>query len=228
WIYGTSDEVQNLSKDWKLGLVIQEAVREALAAWNIEWLEQKLGAIVNGDIEIVCRKLSHPSPLSRRFLSKYRYIGSLDLMTGSLDKLSQRRADLCCLKCGFRWSAVIGTLPDPVSCPECIAPRIAALGWRRDQATLIIRQVLNGADPEAFGKESEELCATAQMAGDLVSVHGPYAIMALSVRGVGVSTAYRILSRREYDSRPEAFLERLREAAIQFQRTHHLWESRNQ
>ncbi|MHA2368833.1 MAG: DEAD/DEAH box helicase [Candidatus Hodarchaeales archaeon] len=228
WIYGTSDEVQKLSKDWKLGLVIQEAVREALAAWNIEWLEQKLGAIVKGDIEIVCRKLTHPSPLSRRFLSKYRYIGSLDLMTGSLEKLSQRRADLCCLKCGFRWSAIIDTLPDPVSCPECIAPRIAALGWRRDQATLIIRQVLDGADPEAFGKESEELWATAQMAGDLVSVHGSYAIMALSVRGVGVSTAYRILSRREYDSRPEAFLERLREAAIQFQRTHHLWESRNQ
>lgn len=227
WIYGTSDEVQNLAKDWKLGLVIQEAVREALTAWNIEWLEQKLGAILKGGIEIVCRKLTHPSPLSRRFLSKYRYIGSLDLMTGSLEKLSQRRADLCCLQCGFRWSDIIGSLPDPVSCPECNTPRIAPLGWRKDQATLIIRQVLDGADPEAFGKESEELWATAQMGGDLVSVHGSYAIMALSVRGVGVSTAYRILSRREYEARPEAFLERLREAAIHFQRTHHLWESRN-
>ncbi|MFQ5981254.1 MAG: DEAD/DEAH box helicase [Candidatus Heimdallarchaeota archaeon] len=228
WIYGTSDEIHSLAKDWKMGLVIQEAIREALDAWNITWLEQKLMAVANGDIEIICRKLNHPSPLSRTFLSKYRYIGSLDLMTGSLEKLSQRRADLCCLQCGFRWSDIIGALSDPISCPECNAPRIAPLGWRKDQATLIVRQVLDGADPEAFGKESEELWATAQMGGDLVSVHGPYAIMALSVRGVGVSTAYRILSRREYESRPESFLERLRDAAIQFQRTHHLWESRKQ
>jgi ATP-dependent Lhr-like helicase len=180
-----------------------------------------------GKVPLVINERKQASPFSAGLLAKFGY-GELigpkrpekEILKLLKKRLEDRRVKLFCVHCG-RWYASykIGTLDEHPKCLLCGARFIALIDRKEDMTkkALIKRMQRKEVTPE-----EEELVIRAKRSADLMLVYGKKAALTLSGRGIGATTAARILAKMHPDE--EALLKDILEAEKTYARTKRFWD----
>jgi len=134
-------------------------------------------------------------------------------------RLDEKRIRLICLNCGD-WSQVysVGELPEEIRCSKCHAKLVGMAGRTQIEAQEYVRKKLAG---KALGAEEERRYEHLSGTSDLIIVYGKKAVRALAARGVGVTTAKRILRGVYFDDK--SFLKALLNAERNYIRNRKFW-----
>ena len=148
-----------------------------------------------GKIKIeICRK-GQASPMATTMLQSAFKYGELlsttekeSVIDRMFDKFDGRSARLVCTYCGHVFSDRIDLkLQKKILCSSCRSPLVAA--YNEKYEALIRKMVSNGHLKEADNRLYKEMMREAS----LVDAYGYRAIVALSVYGIGIETAVRLL-----------------------------------
>ncbi len=134
-------------------------------------------------------------------------------------RLDEKRIRLICLNCG-EWSQVysVGELPGEIRCLKCHAKLIGMVGRTQIEAQEYVRKKLKG---KALNPEEESRYERLRDSSDLIIVYGKKAVKAMATRGIGATTAKRIL-RGMYDDE-KSFLKALLEAERTYIKNKKYW-----
>ena len=127
---------------------------------------------------------------------------------------------LVCMNCG-QWDSIRGvdTLRDVVRCPKCRSSLVAATYRSNDDLGPIINKKKRG---NKLAPEEEKEWMTAWRSAGLIQNYGKRAGIVLAARGVGPTTATRIL-RSRFAREDDLYLNVLR-AEREFERTRMFWD----
>ena len=132
-------------------------------------------------------------------------------------------ADIVRLVCVFNgdWDAVrvVGQLPEKIHCPKCRSTLIAATYRSNDALARIVKKKKKGGK---LSLEEEHNWRQAWQSASLVQTKGKEAVLVMTGRGVGPSTATRIL-RRVHRTQEDLFLDILK-AEREYARTRLFWD----
>jgi ATP-dependent Lhr-like helicase len=108
------------------------------------------------------------------------------------ERLLSKQFRLVCMA-ENHWNSVrtISTLEDVVACPICESKMIAVLQLSDKEFPKLLDKRRRG---EAFTKEEDKRYKAASLTAELVSRYGKTALLVLAGRGIGATTASRILS----------------------------------
>jgi ATP-dependent Lhr-like helicase len=194
---------------------------------DVAAVEQIMESFQAGKVPLVINERKQASPFSAGLLAKFGY-GELigpkrpekEILKLLKKRLEDRRVKLFCVHCG-RWYASykIGTLDEHPKCLLCGARFIALIDRKEDMTkkALIKRMQRKEVTPE-----EEELVIRAKRSADLMLVYGKKAALTLSGRGIGATTAARILAKMHPDE--EALLKDILEAEKTYARTKRFWD----
>ncbi|MEW5936333.1 MAG: DEAD/DEAH box helicase [Candidatus Thermoplasmatota archaeon] len=198
--------------------LMREAVDKTL--WDemdVERTKEIVQKLKDGKIEICEQRLS---PIGRIGLEKRMELVSPTRPSKAiLDALKLRlesmEVALLCLNCRRPRRTRISALDPKVRCAYCSSSMVAALPpFEKDKAKLLAKRVRTA-------EEEKEMKILAKSA-NLVRVHGKKAVMVLAGRGIGPTTAARILS-RIYLNEGE-LLAKVLEAEINYAKTKRFWD----
>lgn len=119
------------------------------------------------------------------------------------------------------WESVraVGTLPETVRCPKCRST-LVAVAYHGDQGLLPI--IIKKKNHKELTTEEEERWSRAWRSASLVQTAGRRAILAMAARGVGPTTAARIL--RHHVRNEAEFYSEILKAEREYQRTRLFWD----
>ncbi|MFW9868785.1 MAG: DEAD/DEAH box helicase [Candidatus Thorarchaeota archaeon] len=219
--------VKHLIKSFERSPVFQEAMREVL---DDKMDERRVMTIFDdfskGDIRIHSVKTESPSPLARLIIeekTRFEVMGEItdenEVLRMMEERLLSKKFRLVCMAEGH-WNSVrtVSTLEDIVTCPICESKMIAATTPTKNDIPKIVAKLKRG---EKLTKTEEKEHRAAALTAELVSTYGKTALIVLAGRGIGATTAARILKPRLRDR-----LEILREIAkgeLQYERTREYW-----
>jgi len=219
--------VKYLIKSFEDSPVFQEAMREVL---DDKMDEKRVMSIFDryseGKIEVHTIKTSDPSPLTRLIVeekTRFEVMGEItdedEVLRMMEERLLSKKFRLVCMA-ERHWNSVrtLSTLEDSVACPICQSTMIAATSPTKNDIPKIVAKRVRG---ETLTKAEEKEHKAAALTAELVSRYGKTALMVLAGRGIGATTAARILKPRLKDR-----LEILREIAkgeLQYERTRQYW-----
>lgn len=126
---------------------------------------------------------------------------------------------LCIFKGDWEGTRTVRSLPEKIRCPTCGSTLIAAT-FKDDTATL--QAVRKKLKKSRLSRDEEKLWLTAWKAASLIQNYGRKAVVTMAARGVGPTTASRILQRR-FRSEDEFYLAILR-AERDYLRTRMFWD----
>ncbi len=130
------------------------------------------------------------------------------------ERVSGKTVTFICTHCGFYWKKKVGEVEEPIRCIKCGSPMIAITDRPEEDREIIKKDDLSL-------KERHRL-NTLLKSAYLIQEYGKKAVEALSVDGVGPSTADRVL--RKSRTEEEFWLELLR-AERDYYRTRMFWKS---
>jgi ATP-dependent Lhr-like helicase len=209
--------------------VSDEALREIFVEkMDIPKAQQVLHRIRHGEIaiDIAPTNLEY-SPLALPILDR---IAPQDILrplvpTSSLidiikERLELGRVRLTCIFSGD-YNAVrsLRTLTETIRCPKCGSTLVAALHPNDVKIAAIVKKKLNKRD---LSPDEEREWQRAWLNAGLVQTYGKRALRALVARGVGPTTAVRIL--RRYHRSEEDFYMDLIRAERDYARTRMFWD----
>jgi ATP-dependent Lhr-like helicase len=219
--------VKYLIKSFEDSPVFQEAMREVL---NDKMDEKRVMSIFDRyseeKIKVHMIKTSGPSPLARLIIeekTRFEVMGEItdedEVLRMMEERLLSKKFRFICMAEGH-WNSVrtLSTLEDIVVCPICESTMIAATSPTKNDIPKIVAKRKRG---ETLTKPEEKEHKAAALTAELVSRYGKTALMVLAGRGIGPTTAARILKPRLKDR-----LEILREIAkgeLQYERTRQYW-----
>ncbi|RLE77694.1 MAG: DEAD/DEAH box helicase [Thermoprotei archaeon] len=210
-------------------LVEVEAMRELMVErLNCDRLREVLGMIEGGRISVtyVVTATERLSPMALPILKSAVWrdyiIPSVPL--SALLRVVKRRlleeeVRLVCLH-RLDWTTLVKVkdLDDGASCPKCGSRFLAVLKRGEGETLEALRKKLRGLK---LSRDEERLLRRAQLSARLFLTYGKLAAMALAGRGVGPSTAARILR----DARDEDHLvELVLKAEREYSRTRQYWD----
>lgn len=206
---------------------LREAYREKL---DLDEVKRILGSIRSGEVEVVRVMKGRPSPLARHMLERYAEVpellasrffvdDQLDYMKRSIDS---RRVNLVCMGCGgWSQSSRVRELADAPTCKAC-GSRLLAVLKRGQTPEAFLSMVKRWMEGGPLDRDEMETISYGRKTADLVLSYGKRAIIALTVQGVGPSTAFGILSRMQRNERE--FYRDLLRAKIKYIRTRPYWD----
>jgi len=207
--------------------VYQEAMREVLEdKMDEERVMNLFDRYSKGGLEIHSVTTKGPSPLARLIVeekTRFEVMGEItdedEVLRMMEERLLSKKFRLVCMAEGH-WNSVrtLSTLEDIVACPICDSTMIAATSTTKKDILKIVTKRKRG---ETLTKAEEKEHKAASLTAELVSRYGKTALMVLAGRGIGATTAARILKPRLKDR-----LEILREIAkgeLQYERTRQYW-----
>lgn len=206
---------------------LREAYREKL---DLDEVKRILGSIRSGEIEVVRVMRGRPSPLARHVLEKYADIPELLASRFSVDdqldymkrSIESRKVNLACMGCGgWSKSSRVRELAEAPACDAC-GSRLLAVLKRGQTPEAFLSMVKRWMKGEPLDGGEMEAISYGRRTADLVLSHGKRAVIALTVHGVGPSTAFGILSRMHRDERE--FYRDLLRAKIRYIRTRPYWD----
>jgi ATP-dependent Lhr-like helicase len=219
--------VKYLIKSFEDTPVFQEAMREVL---DDKMDEKRVMSIFDryseGGLETHTVKTRGPSPLARLIVeekTRFEVMGEItdedEVLRMMEERLLSKKFRLVCMAEGH-WNSVrtLSTLEDIVACPICDSKMIASTSPTKNDILKIIAKRKRG---ETLTKTEVKEHKAAALTAELVSRYGKIALMVLAGRGIGATTAARILKPRLKDR-----LEILREIAkgeLQYERTRQYW-----
>jgi ATP-dependent Lhr-like helicase len=192
--------VRYLIKSFEDTPVFEEAMREVLE----EKMDEKRAMEVfdrfsSGDLKIHQTKTLKPSPLARLIVeekTRFEVMGEIteedEVLRMMEERLLSKQFRLICMA-ENHWNSVrtINTLDDVVSCPICESKMIGVLQLSDKDFPKLLDKRLRGV---VLTKEEEKKYKSASLTAELVSRYGKTALLVLAGRGIGATTASRILS----------------------------------
>ncbi len=214
--------IRGLAREFFGSVVWQEALRELkIEKLDVERANEVLKMVKEKKIEIFIVK--GQSPLAKLGLKKvfieFYEEKSKDVLELFKKKILDTKVKLICLNCGI-WREVftLGEMPEDVVCKHCGARLLTIIKPSNSKAERIVEKYTNKKRiNKSEEKEFEKLLTRAT----LLMTYGKRAAITLSVRGVGVENAKRILSRYLRDE--NEFFEVLFEAEKNFIRNRRFW-----
>jgi ATP-dependent helicase Lhr and Lhr-like helicase len=192
--------VRWLIKSFEDTPVFEEAMREVLE----EKLDENRAMEVfdrfsSGNLEIHQAKTLKPSPLARLIIeekTRFEVMGEIteedEVLRMMEERLLSKQFRLICMA-ENHWNSIrtITTLEDVVTCPICESKMIGVLQLSDKDFPKLLEKRLRG---ESLTKEEEKKYKAASLTAELVSRYGKTALLVLAGRGIGATTAARILS----------------------------------
>jgi len=141
----------------------------------------------------------------------------IDLVRG---RLLRTRLRLVCMHCA-KWDSIrdVETLPEVVKCPNCRSTLVAATYHGDDALKSIVAKKKRGTK---LTSEEEKEWLSAWRAAGLIQNYGRKAGIVLAARGVGPTTATRIL--RTHMTKEDDLYLRILRAEREFERTRMFWD----
>ncbi len=220
--YKSASYLLSLPQRLKGTPIEREAFRTQLIQhYDIDNLKEAIRLIRRGSVKVEVISIHEPSPLTRLMLSPADMLDVLVTTPFSLKEIIlNKEVTLVCMDCLNVRREVIRALPERVSCPLCGSNMVSLLKWRIPETLKVLAKRKKG---EKLNEEEEYLFVNAEMSAELVAIHGKKAIMAMSVRGVGPLTAYKLLAKRHEDE--EELFRDLMEAMREYMETREYWTS---
>ncbi len=207
--------------------VFEEAMREVL---DDKMDEKRVMNVFDryskGKLRIHIVSTKTPSPLARLIIeekTRFEVMGEIteedEVLRMMEERLLSKKFRLICMAADH-WNSVrtLSTLDDDVRCPICESRMIAAISpTKRDFPKIVAKRVRG----ERLTKSEEKEHRAASLVAELVSRYGKTALLVLAGRGIGATTASRILKPGLKDR-----LEILRAIAkgeLQYERTRPFW-----
>lgn len=205
-------------------IILEETINKIL--WDrmdVEHTAMVLRRIKNGEIRIVKQGFSPFSntgyELSRGLTVPQR---PENIILDALEKrLEQHRILLLCLNCFHQWRTRVKRAGLHPRCSRCGAIKIALV--RENETPVVKKKTLTG--------EEKKMLKRLGTNASLVVTHGRFALLALAARGVGPSTAARILRKYRFqellsseDVRKQ-FLKDIWNAELRYAETRGFWDN---
>jgi ATP-dependent Lhr-like helicase len=207
---------------------MRQFIRDYLDLARLRWVFHAIGS---GALAVKWVKGGRPSPVASLSLSKLsaaaELIAPIEPASEILKSFRQanlaKQAKLYCTFCNSVFYKKIADFgeKEKIRCPSCGSPLVAVVD-PRDKAFPELQRKLR-EKKKAFTAEEKKLRNELLRSASLVQAYGRRAIAALSVYGVGVDTAARILARL-HRSEDYLFVDLL-EAQKQFIRTKRYWQA---
>src|SRR2546422_782947 len=195
---------------------------------DVEGAKKILAMVSSGEISIdVIQDVGQCTPLALPLLDRIVPHGLLRPAieeTSIIDVVKSRllstKLRLLCMNCG-EWDGIrsVDNLQDKVRCPKCRSTLIAATYLSDDALPKIILKKMRSG--KLSGEEEKEWMTAWRSAG-LLQTYGKKAGLVLAARGVGPTTATRILRNRS-GGEDSLYLSILR-AEREFERTRMFWD----
>ncbi len=172
-------------------LILDEALDKII--WDrmdIENTRKVLRKIIEGDIKIIIQEMT---PLTKEGLERVRELAlphrpDSAILEAIEKRLDNRKITLVCMNCFHRWNTTVKRAGLRPRCPKCGAIRLAMI--KSSDVPNIKKRNLTKKEK----KEIRKLSTTASM----VLSHGRFALLTLAGRGIGPSTAARILMKYRF------------------------------
>ncbi|MHA2200235.1 MAG: DEAD/DEAH box helicase [Candidatus Thorarchaeota archaeon] len=219
--------VKYLIKSFEDSPVFQEAMREVL---NDKMDEKRVMRIFDryskGSLEIHTVKTGGPSPLARLIVeekTRFEVMGEItdegEVLRMMEERLHSKKFRLVCMAEGH-WNSVrtVSTLEENVMCPKCDSKMIAATSPTKNDIPKIVAKRKRG---EKLTKAEEKELKAAALTAELVSRYGKTALIVLAGRGIGATTAARILKPRLKERLD--ILKEIAKGELQYERTRQYW-----
>jgi ATP-dependent Lhr-like helicase len=135
-------------------------------------------------------------------------------------RLLRTKLRLVCMRCA-KWDSIrdVETLPEVVKCPNCRSTLVAVAYHGDDALKSIVAKKKRGTK---LTPEEEKEWLSAWRAAGLIQNYGRKAGIVLAARGVGPTTATRIL--RTYMTKEDDLYLRILKAEREFERTRMFWD----
>ncbi|MEM2145232.1 MAG: helicase-related protein, partial [Candidatus Jordarchaeaceae archaeon] len=208
-----------------------ETIRELLTEkLDVKKTENVLKAIKEGKIQISFIKREKPSPLTEMAVQgEAREVVSPDIPISELlntvkERLLNKRVKLVCAwaSCeGWETVRTVGTLSEQPQCPKCKSRLLAVLPSEDSEFSKILKSRKKG---EKLSEEEEKILKKGIKTANLVIDYGKRAIICLAGRGIGPTTASRILS-KELKTENDLY-KAILDAEKEFVRTREFWNKR--
>ncbi|MHA1215844.1 MAG: DEAD/DEAH box helicase [Candidatus Thorarchaeota archaeon] len=208
--------------------VFEEAMREVLQE---KMDEARVCEIFEGvrreNIEVLIARTERPSPLARLIVeerSRFEVMGELseegEVLRLVETRLLARQFRLVCMNGDWESVRTVSTLEEQVTCPTCGSTMIAAVPVSHAGLRNILRKRREG---EILSKHEMREYSAAALSASLVSQYGKRALLVLAGRGIGPTTAARILTPGAAENRLE-LLRRITEAEKTYAQTRRFWD----
>lgn len=208
-----------------------ETIRELLIEkLDVEHTENVLNAIKDGRIQVSFLKREIPSPLAETAIKwEAREVVSPDIPISELlntvkERLLNKRVKLVCAwaSCeGWETVRTVETLPEQPQCPKCKSRLLAVVSSEDAEFSRILKIRKRG---EELSKEEEKILKRGIKTANLVIDYGKQAIICLAGRGIGPTTASRILS-KELKTESDLY-KAILNAEKEFVRTREFWNKK--
>ena len=192
---GAIDRVMNF---YEGSVVMEEVIRElGKNYFDVESVQRFTNAIRTGTMKIEMQ-YSTGSPLTREIIqSAYSYselfspeFGKEDAVERLKEKLSNENLIMICSFCGFGFDEKMDFDSDKaIKCRRCQSPMVVI--YDEDKARVINRRI----EGKPITKTESKVYSSIMKEAGLISEYGNRAVIALSVYGIGVDTAARVLRR---------------------------------
>lgn len=220
--------IRRLIEAYRDSPVFEEAMNEVL---RDKMDEKRAGDIFDGvsrgTIKTVIAKTGSPSPLARLIIeerTRFEVMGEISEEDEILKILEQRllmkRVRLVCMRGDWESSRTISTLGDTIECPVCKS-RMIAVGQISDKSLRSI--IKKRTEGKPLSAEEEKKYKRASLSASLVANYGRRALMTLAGRGIGPTTASRILTPGAVDDR-HRLLRAIAEAEKTYAQTRQFWD----
>jgi len=203
-------------------VVMEEAINKII--WDrmdVKRSKEVLERIRRGEIRLVIQKFSPFSEISQeiaRGLSLPRYPEGM-ILSMLRERLESREIDLVCLNCFNRWRTRVGRVEDRPRCRKCGAIRIG-----------VVTEEIPDLKRRKLSSEERKIIRRLSSSASLVVSHGRFAILTLAGRGIGVTTASRILRNFRFldlvrsEEERDRLLKEIWKAEVQYARTRGFWD----
>ncbi|RLG71047.1 MAG: hypothetical protein DRO11_05175 [Methanobacteriota archaeon] len=218
--YKSPKHLETLASRYRNTPIYKESRKEVISKfYDPSRLSKLQENIKNGKtvLEVVERDV--PSPIAQTMLQRYYWCldpsppGKPEELVKTLD---QQTVFLTCYECAHSWMTKPANLPEKPFCPRCESKLLVPTVHPPQK----IQRLLSKKTLEHLGEEEKQWLVRAKMCADLTLVYGKRAIHALSIHGVGPTTAARILAKME----EKKFYEELINASRQYAKTRRYWD----
>jgi ATP-dependent Lhr-like helicase len=219
--------VKYLIKSLEGSPVFLEAMREVLEE---KMDEHRVMSVFDrysrGNLRVHTVLVDEPSPLAKLIIeekTRFEVMGEItdedEVLRMMEERLLSKKFRLVCMA-SDHWNSVrtLSTLEDDIRCPICESKMIAVVSPTTKTLTKIVTKRVRG---EKLTKSEEKEFRAASLTAELVSSYGKTALLVLAGRGIGATTASRILKPGLKDR-----LEILRAIAkgeLQYEKTRPYW-----
>ncbi len=207
--------------------VFEEAMREVIADKMDEQRAMEVfDKVRNGKIGLHIVRTTEPSHLARLIIeekTRFEVMGEIteedEVLRMMEERLLSSKFRLLCINRHWNSVRTISTLEEVVSCPVCGSRMVLAVHPSQKDLERVLTKLSKG---EKLSADEEKKYKRAMLSASLVSEYGRAALMVLAGRGIGPSTASRILRPSRLARR--SLLQEIAKAEKMYARTRQFWD----